>query len=269
MKLYSKKTIQLFSVFAFCALVIFSCKKSNNSNANQPRLELRLTDNPPVGVKEVWVDIKQVEIKMGDNSDPVMLSGVKAGMYNLLEFTGGKDTLLADALIPSGKISQIRLILGDNNYIITPAGNKVILKTPSAQQSGLKVQLHQEVSGGMLYRLILDFDVARSIVQAGSSDNLILKPVLRLLSFVPSGGNLTGVVSPGSVLTSVIAVQGVDTITSAFTNISTGTYFLKDIPAGNYALSFIPANTEYKVTYKNAIVVLGKSTIVDTVILQK
>jgi len=269
MKLYSKKAIQLFSVAALSALLIFSCQKSNNNNTDQPRLQLRLTDNPMVGVKEVWVDIKQVEITVGDNSSPVILSGVHTGMYNLLELTGGKDTLLADALIPSGTISQIRLILGDNNYIITPAGNKVALKTPSAQQSGLKVQLHQEVSGGMLYRLTLDFDVARSIVQAGASDNLILKPVLRVISFVPSGGNLTGVVLPDSVLTSVIAIQGVDTIASAFTNISNGTYFLKDIPAGNYSLTFIPVDTAYEVSYKNAIVVLGQSTVVGTVRLQK
>jgi len=269
MKLYSKKSMQLFSICAFSALVILSCQKGNNNNAGQPRLQLRLTDNPLVGVKEVWVDIKQVEIKVEGNSGPVILSGVHAGKYNLLELTGGKDTLLADVLIPSGTISQIRLILGDNNYIITPGGNKVTLKTPSAQQSGLKVQLHQEVSGGMLYRLTLDFDVARSIVQAGASDNLILKPVLRVISFVPSGGNLTGVVLPASVLTSVIAVQGVDTIASAFTNLSNGTYFMKDIPAGNYSLTFIPADTAYKVAYKNAAVILGQSTIVDTVSLQK
>lgn len=265
----TRKTIQLFSLFALSALLIFSCQKNTNSGGEQPRLQLRLTDNPPVGVKEVWVDIKQVEIKVGDNSSPVILSGVRAGMYNLLELTGGRDTLLADALIPSGTISQIRLILGDNNYIITPAGKKVALKTPSAQQSGLKVQLHQEVAGGILYRLALDFDVARSIVQAGNSDNLILKPVLRVLSFVPSGGNLTGVVLPYSVLTSVIATQGADTIASAFTNTSTGIYFLKDIPAGNYSLTFIPTDTAYKVFYKNATVVLGQSTIVDSVSLQK
>jgi hypothetical protein len=269
MKPYSKKVIQLFSAFAIAALFIFSCQKSSvNSNSDQPRLQLRLTDNPIVGVKEVWVDIKQVEIIVGDSSSPVILSGVHAGVYNLLELTGGKDTLLADALIPSGTISQIRLILGDNNYIITPAGEKISLKTPSAQQSGLKVQLHQEVSGGLLYQLTLDFDVARSIVFAGNSGNVILKPVLRVISFVPSGGNLSGVVAPDSVLTSVIAIQGLDTIASAFTNTSNGAYYLKDIPAGNYSLSFIPVDTAYKIAQKDAIVVLGQTTIVDTVKLQ-
>lgn len=269
MKLNSSRVIQLFFIVAIASLIMFSCQKnSGNSSSDQPRLQLTLTDNPPVGIKEVWVDIQQVEIIVGDSSHPVALTGVHAGVYNLLDLTGGKDTLLADALIPAGTISQIRLILGDNNYIITPTGEKISLKTPSAQQSGLKVQLHQEVTGGMLYRLALDFDVARSIVFAGNSDNVILKPVLRVLSFVPSGGNISGIVAPDSVLTSVIAVQGLDTITSTFTNPLTGAYFMKDVPAGNYLLSFIPVDTMYQKVQKNAIVVLGQTTNVDTVHFQ-
>jgi len=267
MKLNSKRVTQLFSALAIATIFTFSCQK-NSGTADQPRLQLRLTDNPPTGIKEVWVDIQQVEIIVGDSSHPVTLTGVHAGVYNLLDLTGGKDTLLADALIPAGIISQIRLILGDNNYIVTPTGEKIALKTPSAQQSGLKVQLHQEVSGGMLYRLVLDFDVARSLVFAGNSGNVILKPVLRILSFVPSGGNISGVVAPDSVLTTVIAIQGLDTIASAFTNATTGSYYLKDIPAGNYSLSFIPSDTAYKKIQLNTTVTLGQTTNVDTVHLQ-
>ena len=267
MKLYSKKLIQLFSLFAIAAVLIFSCQKNNNSS-DQATLQLRLTDNPPPDVKEVWVDIQQVEIIGGEGNSPVILEGVHAGLYNLLEFTGGKDTLLADALIPAGTISQIRLILGENNFLITSSGEKISLKTPSAQQSGLKVQLHQEVTGGMLYRLTLDFDVARSIVFAGNSDNVILKPVLRVMSFIPSGGNISGVVVPESVLTSVVAIQGVDTIASTFTNTITGAYYIKDIPAGNYSLFFIPLDITYQKVLKDTTVVLGQTTIVDTVHLQ-
>jgi len=244
MKLYSRKLIQLFSLFAIAAVLIFSCQK-NNTGADQATLQLRLTDNPPPDIKEVWVDIRQVEIIGAEGSSPIILDGVHAGVYNLLELTDGKDTILADALIPSGTISQIRLILGENNYLITSSGEKISLKTPSAQQSGLKVQLHQEVTGGMLYRLTLDFDVARSIVFAGSSDNVILKPVLRVISFVPSGGNISGVVAPESVLTSVVAIQGIDTIASTFSNTVTGAYYIKDIPAGSYSLFFIPADITY------------------------
>ncbi|MDB5277893.1 MAG: hypothetical protein JWR61_2848 [Ferruginibacter sp.] len=268
MKTSFTRTLMVFTVLFITSVLIFSCNKNSNNSSDQPRLQLTLSDNPPVGIKEVWVDIKQVEIIVGDSARPVILDGVHAGVYNLLELTGGKDTLLADALIPAGTISQIRLILGDNNYIVSPAGDKIMLKTPSAQQSGLKVQLHQDVTGGVLYRLALDFDVARSIVFAGNSSNVILKPVLRVLSFVPSGGNISGAVLPDSVVTSVIAIRGTDTIASAFTNPSNGGYLLKDVPAGNYTLSFMPTDTTYKTVQKNALVVLGQTTIVDTVQLQ-
>jgi len=155
--------------------------------------------------------------------------------------------------------------LGDNNYIVTSLGEKISLKTPSAQQSGLKVQIHQDLTGGLLYRLTLDFDVARSIVVAGNSGNIILKPVLRVISFVPSGGDLRGVVVPGSVRTAVIALNGIDTVATTFTNVPDGNYFIKDIPAGNYTLSYIPSDTTYKTTQKTASVVLGQITVADTV----
>ena len=252
----------IFSPVLIAIVLFSSCSK--NSKSNEAHLQVRLVDNPAVDVKEVWVDIQQAEVIVNDGA-PVLLGGFHPGVYNLLELTNGKDTLLADALIPAGKISQIRLILGDNNYIVTHTGEKISLKTPSAQQSGLKVQVHQEVSGGILYRLTLDFDVARSIVQAGNSDNLILKPVLRIISFVPSGGDIRGVVAPGTVLTAVFAINGNDTIATTFTTIPSGNYFIKDIPAGNYLLSYAPADTTYKTVQKNAAVVLGQVTVVDTV----
>src|SRR3546814_5702897 len=72
------------------------------------------------------------------------LPGVQRGMYNLLELVDGHDTLLVDAMIPSGKIHQLRLVLGDENWI-TINGEDHALKTPSAQQSGLKLNINADV----------------------------------------------------------------------------------------------------------------------------
>ncbi|HSC38290.1 MAG TPA: DUF4382 domain-containing protein, partial [Chitinophagaceae bacterium] len=231
-----------FFVTALVSISLFTACSKNSKNSDQAQIQVSLVDNPAPGVKEVWVDIRQVEVIVNDSSHPVVLNAIHPGIYNLLELTNGKDTLLADASIPAGTISQVRLILGDNNYIVTSTGAKLSLKTPSGQQSGLKVQIHQQVSGGVLYRLTLDFDVARSIVFAGNSDNIILKPVLRILSFAPSGGNLRGVVVPGTSPTAVIAIKGTDTIATTFTVVPGGNYFIKDVPAGNYSLSFIPSD---------------------------
>jgi hypothetical protein len=265
------KTNLLILGFLFGVIVsLSSCsknQKSSNGNTTS-RLQIGLTDSPDPSVKEVWVDVVQIEIIMGDSINPLILNGSHPGIYNLLALTNGKDTLLADATIPAGTISQIRLVLGDNNYIVTTTGEKIALKTPSAQESGLKVQIHQDVAGGILYRLTLDFDVARSIVFAGNSGQVLLKPVLRILSFLPSGGDIKGVVVPDSVGTFVFAIQGTDTVASTSTDITNGDFLIKDIPAGNYTVSFVPSDTTYRSVLVNSSVSLGQITILDTVELQ-
>jgi hypothetical protein len=264
-----KKRRLFFIICSIGAVMFFgSCSKNDKSTGTSSRLQVSLTDSPDPSVKEVWVDIQQIEILMGDTSKPIILNGSHPGVYNLLDFSDGKDTLLADATIPPGTISQIRLILGDNNYIITTDDIKIPLKTPSAQESGLKVQIHQEVTGGILYRLTLDFDAGRSIVKAGNSGNYLLKPVLRIISLIPSGGDILGVVIPDSAKTFVYAIQGLDTIASTTTDTSNGNFLFKDIPAGNYSLIFLPSDTTLKQASINTVVALGQITNVDTIRLQ-
>lgn len=249
-------------------LVAVSCQKNKNSTGDKPRLQVRLTDAPDPNVKEVWVDIKGIAIKMGDSAE-ITLANSYPGLYNLLNFTNGKDTILADAEIPVGRISQIRLLLGDNNYIITKTGEKINLSTPSAQQSGLKVQIQQDVTGGILYRLILDFDAGKSIVKAGNSGQYILKPVVRVLSFVSSGGTVKGVVAPDSIVTAIYAINGPDTVASTFTQVGNGNYMIKDIPAGSYTFSYVPNDTIHKTATRTVPVTLGQITTVDSVKLEK
>lgn len=267
---FMKRLQSLFFIplFLFFLSLIASCSHENvNSNSGDARLQVALTDAPFPYVKEVWIDVQQIEI-LEDGHDPLILNGTHPGLYNLFDLTQGKDTLLADATIPPGKISQIRLILGDNNYLVTLDGTKIPLKTPSAQESGLKVQIHQDVAGGILYRLTLDFDAGKSINKAGNSGQYLLKPVLRILSLEPSGGNIEGVVVPGSIRTAVYAIAGPDTVASTFTDTTSGGYLIRDVPANTYSLSFVPSDTTYQVAAKTAVVTLGQVTVVDTVTLQ-
>lgn len=259
-----------FLLFGIVALIFFSCSRNEKpSEMTQARLQVALTDSPFPDAKEVWVDVKDIEI-ITDGQGPKILDGAHPGLYNLLDFTNGKDTIIADAMIPAGTLSQIRLILGDNNFLVTNAGDTIALKTPSGQTSGLKVQVHQDMTGGILYRLVLDFDAGKSIVKAGNSGNFILKPVIRILSLVPSGGNIQGYVLPDSVRTLVLAIQGTDTVASSFSDPSAfGYWLIKDVPAGNYSLSFLPSDTTFQPEYRNAAVSLGQVTVVDTVKLHQ
>ncbi|MBO9201151.1 MULTISPECIES: DUF4382 domain-containing protein [Niastella] len=241
-----------------------SCSK--NDSEEKAKLQVRLTD-APAGYDAVNIDIKDVQINVTGDDDKgwQSLPGVKAGIYNILDLVNGKDTMLADADIPTGKLHQIRLVLGDNNSV-SLNGVSAKLETPSAQQSGLKLNVQQDVKGGILYTMTLDFDAARSIVTTGSG-KYSLKPVIRtVLNAV--GGSIRGAVTPGSVLTAVYAINGTDTMTT-FTDAS-GAFLIKGLPAATYSLEYKPTDVTYKSQTKTGVgVTTGNVTVVETVSLSK
>jgi hypothetical protein len=251
-------------VFLLFTLGLISC--SDKDSNEKARLEVRMTDDP-AAYNAVFIDLKDVQINVTDDADKgwQSLPGVHAGIYNLLDLVNDKDTLLVKADIPSGKLHQIRLVLGTNNSIVAK-GITIPLETPSAQQSGLKLNVQQNVTGGILYTMLLDFDAGKSVVQTGSS-KFILKPVIRtVLNAV--GGSIKGAVTPSTVVTAVYAINGTDTMTT-FTDL-TGGYLIKGVPAASYTMKYWPTDTAYKSQTKTGIIVTtGNVTVVDTVRLMK
>jgi hypothetical protein len=255
----------LLLIIISSSFFIISCRKSDNKG--DAHLQVYLTDDPG-NYEAVLIDVKDVQINVTGNGDAgwQSLAGVKAGVYNLLDLVNDKDTLLADALIPSGKLHQIRLILGTENYVKI-AGQSIQLETPSAQQSGLKLNVQQNVAGGILYTVVLDFDVAKSIVTTGNG-KFILKPVIRTV-LQAAGGSIRGFVTPDSVVTSVLVLQGLDTIASTYTGVDGG-YLIKGLDAGTYSLHFLPSDNTFKNETREAVVVnTGIVVVTDTVHLQQ
>lgn len=260
----------LLSLLGIAMLLIThnSCSKSDTGEAGDSKLNIYLTDAPG-NYREVWVDIREVRVKRsGDDSDdgwiPVPL--LRPGKYNLLEFRNGRDTLLGGLNLPAGRVSQIRMILGDDNYLVLNDGSKVDLKTPSAQQSGLKLKVDADLKAGIPYELVMDFDAARSIVKAGNSGQYILKPVIRTFAKA-AGGAIEGVVLPASAHAHVLAVTGVDTL-GAIPD-ATGTYKYWGVRASTYTLIFLPdSSTNFKTdSIQNIAVTAGDVTTIPTVTL--
>lgn len=234
----------------------------NKTEANgTARMQVYLTDAPG-DYEAVYIDVQDVKINTSTDSSSgwTSLQGVRRGTYNLLDLVNGKDTLLSDATIPSGRIQQIRLILGNQNFVQVN-GEKIKLETPSAQQSGLKLNIHQDVEAGTSYKLIMDFDVAKSIRETGNG-KYILKPTIRTI-LKAVGGSITGYVTPSNFQTAVIATQGTDTVASTYT--ADGGYIIKGLAAGTYNLSFIPTDSSYKTASKTGVVVNNNVAVVDTV----
>lgn len=260
-----KNRLMYFLTGIVSIVVAFLFLSSCSSDEKNARVEVRLTDAPG-DYEEVLIDIQDVEIHSsgGDQQGGWVSLDVTPGVYNLLELTNGLDTLLGDTELPAGKISQLRLVLGENNSI-TVDGETHELSTPSAQQSGLKLNLHATLRPGVTYKILLDFDVARSIVETGNG-NYILKPVIRAISEA-TGGAIEGSVSVPESSPAVYAIMNSDTIGTTFAD-STGAFLIKGLAAGTYTVSFAPA-TGYTIDDQTGVIVtVGNVTDLGIIIVE-
>lgn len=163
-------------IFPLLAIAfIVSCKKENQPIRNA-KIVFNLTDAPG-NYDQVNIDLKQVEVKMKGSSWLDVTT--HAGVYDLIQLTNGVDTMVVNDSVPAGTIQMLRLVLGNNNTIMV---DSVVypLQTPSAQMSGLKINLNKVLNPDSINNVLLDFDAAQSIVDHGNG-TYSLKPVLRVL----------------------------------------------------------------------------------------
>ena len=72
----------------------------------------------------------------------------------------GRDTLLADDWVTSGKLQEVRLVLHDEGNKVIIDGVQNPLTTSMGQNSGVKIIIQDELVPDMAYTLLLDFDAA-------------------------------------------------------------------------------------------------------------
>lgn len=170
----SVRNFRLLIISATMLLAITSCQKDNKSDSTH--LKIRITDNP-YQASAVNVDIKEVNVKLNNDSSGWTQLETHAGIYNLLDLQNGIDTLLAQGVVPTGTLKEVRLVLGSENSI--KIGDDVYpLTIPSGAESGLKIKLNKTLNAS-LDSLLIDFDAALSILQEGTGDYK-LKPVLKI-----------------------------------------------------------------------------------------
>ncbi|MDD7884780.1 DUF4382 domain-containing protein [Flavivirga sp. 57AJ16] len=252
-----KKLKFIFPLLIFAFLLSCADDESPGIKEGQSTISVTLVDAPG-DYEAVNVEIVDVMIKMNDdNDDDNGWTSLEANneTVNLLDFTGGFSKVLVERFpVPAGTLSQMRLVLGDGNTIVIKDDNDenetFDLKTPSGQQSGLKVKVNTTIEEGFAYDFVLDFDVEKSIVDAGDSDNIILKPVLYVSAEVNSG-IIKGTVSPNdvpSVASVLVDDMGNedpedDFVISAYTD-ETGAFALWGVPEGTYEVKVMPVDEE-------------------------
>ena len=242
---------------SFIALALFvvlgfqNCEKTEDSNT--AKVQLMLIDSPG-DYLEVNVEIVDIQYNSSDD-DSGWTSFTPENGYpinvDLTSLIAGNSLLLTDQIIPSGTLKQIRLVLSDNNNLVIEGdveGENITthLDTPSAMQSGLKLKMNTEIESGFSYTFILDWDVQKSIVEAGSSDKYNLKPVIRVNTIVNSGSvsgkvigevdtdEIEGAVPLKDVVVSVYADDDIY-ITETLTN-ENGDFIIQGLSEGVYKI---------------------------------
>lgn len=255
-----------------------SCQKNDHtpSAKNSSNLSLYLTDDP-ADYKEIWIDIQQAQVQLGNDSSQgsswQSLVSPHPGKYNLLQFRNGVDTLFASGTIPSGKVSAIKLMLGNNNSLVFKDGQTVPLVIASGPQKQLMLQIENTYTKPDSSKaLVLDFDAAHSIVSPGSKDsgNFILNPSIRVFE-KGAGASIQGWVYPAAAEAYVQAFSQPGDTLLAIPDYVTGFYKFWGIPGGTYTINFVAGTaTGYQnFTLKNIQAVESRVIQVDTVTLHK
>ncbi|MFD2145377.1 DUF4382 domain-containing protein [Mucilaginibacter antarcticus] len=224
----------MFLTLALAGLGLASCKKNDNASTTSSRVTVKMTDAPGA-YDAVILSIKSVVVVTGNGEHTLNVGG---GPIDILRFRLGKDTVLAEQDIPAGTIQQVRLVLN-------PTGNKVVingvaydLTTPSGQTSGVKLKFNDNLTAGVGYTLLLDFDAAQSIVTTGNG-KYILKPVIRGIATAVSGV-ISGSVNPALSFPKVLAIMGTDTV-GTLTDVN-GRFYFPGLPTGTYSVHFLPVS---------------------------
>ena len=251
---YLSVSFKSLLVATLISVGLVSCNDddSDGSSSEMANLSIRMTDAPG-DYDAVFIDVQGIEIQLEadddldatdddgtEGSEWMTVEDVNTGIYDLLELTGGVSQLLADTEIEAGYVGQMRLILGPDNTVVVDGETKA-LNTPSAQQSGLKLQLNQRLEGGENYAFLLDFDVEQSIVETGNG-GYNLKPVIRLSAEANAGMVVGTTVVPAALssdVQSLVVLTGNGITVSAYTN-NDGDFALNGVPAGTYDVKITP-----------------------------
>jgi len=176
-------------------------------------LQVGLTDKQRDDFQQVVVTIREVRVvpagmeNAPDNDTrlPVIVHYAVPRTIDILSLHFQQE-ILGTIALPAGTYNQVRLILEPNpsgggqdpvNYLTlkTAPAVKIPLKTPSAQQSGLKVLGQFTVKPGVLNTIVLDFDPNTAIVVRGNGDYNLKPTGIRILegySSLANSGSISG-----------------------------------------------------------------------------
>jgi hypothetical protein len=241
--------LSLLAGGAIAAAALVACGGGGGGSSSTPTstagtLSVSLTDAPACGFSAVNVTVLKVRVNKSATASDTDSGWTDIAMptggtkINLLDWNNGAAKQLGSTTLDPGHYSQIRLVLDPNNSgtanTVVPTGSSTeqSLDTPSAVQSGIKLNGEFDVAAGTKADVTIDFDACKSIVTKGNG-KYALKPVIKMVPSVING--ISGYVPTTALASNVMvsAEQGGKVIASTAPD-STGQFYLARLVPGNY-----------------------------------
>jgi len=132
---------------------------------------------------------------------------------------------------------------------------------PSAQTSGLKLNVHSEVMPGLIYTYVIDFEANKSIAKTGNG-KYILKPIIRVFNEALTGG-FQGNVQPVEANPLIQAIFQDDT-TTTIADAETGNFMIRGLQEGLYKVEFLSEEGFRDTILSDVEILGGQITLLDT-----
>lgn len=270
-----------------------ACTKNASINAgsqpgpNQSKLSVFMTDAPGF-FDSVNIDIQSIEVKIdtadrswtdslnrgemdqewhrgnelsqddwGDDDHAVWDTlQIVPGVYDLLQFANGLDTMFSSAILPQGKILAIKLSLGDNNSVVKDSVTYPLNLLP--EWHAVYIRLHGEDFEKVAtnnFKIWIDFDMGHSIISYNGK--FYLRPILKAFA-VNNTARIEGQVVPHDAFPVIEVYNATDT--GYAIPREDGYFMVRGLAPGTYSV-FINASNPYQdTTISNVSLQAGPAT---------
>jgi len=269
-KLQAMKTILKIAipVAAILMLLLLGCKKENSSfSKGKQQLKVYLTDNP-VNFQAVNINIQKVEVKIEVDSSGFEREfwetlQIRTGIYNILNFRNGVDTLLAQGFVTSGEIKKLRITLGSGNSVVVDnVTYPLTLKKPEVM---IDIDDISEINSAS-FKIHIDFDACGSIIRI-SNNQFELQPRIRTFDN-DHDGRIEGKVLPKDAK-AIVSVTANGQTLIALPDGDDGEFKIRGIKAGSVDLEINAPAGGYRDTVIKNIRVGSRELKLGTILLKK
>lgn len=219
-------------IVALLVVVFSACEKDATQNpAEQSNsFTIKMTD-APADFEALQVEIDRVEAYL-EGSGWVQLSN-GSQIVSVLELTNGKEVTIGhQSGLEAGTYSSLALYIGESNTLVVDEnGNQVNLNLEGGQR--IEFAINEELNENSHAEILLDFNVASSIITSEANGSYFLNPEITVIQDVETG--VQGQLSLPTTAVVMLLDQVGEVIYSAYTD-ANGSFLIRGVVQGQYDL---------------------------------